>query len=62
MDLTKLKWTKNVNREDGEWADRDMNRNSFNLHWILNNISVRLQGGKAIYLENSKKFKSVLAK
>ena len=37
MDLTRLKWTKNINREDGEWAysykDIDDNSKIFNLHW-----------------------------
>jgi hypothetical protein len=28
MDLTKLIWTKNVNREDGQWTYRDIDRNS----------------------------------
>jgi hypothetical protein len=35
MDLTKLKWTKNVNHSDINWAYQDIDFNSkvFNLHW-----------------------------
>lgn len=33
----KLKWTKNINREDGEWAysHEEINSKIFNLHWKL---------------------------
>lgn len=35
MDLTKLKWTKNVNNNDGGWAYQNIDLNSkiFSLHW-----------------------------
>ncbi len=37
MNLTKLKWTKNVNHSDIEWAYQDIDLNSkiFYLHWTL---------------------------
>lgn len=40
MNLTQLKWTKNINQEDGKWAysyqDIDNNLKIFNLHWKSN--------------------------
>lgn len=42
MDLTQLKWTKNIKREDGEWAysykNIDYNSKILNLHWKLDNF------------------------
>jgi hypothetical protein len=38
MDLTKLKWTKNVNHSDTKWAYQDIDLKSkvFYLHWTSN--------------------------
>ncbi len=49
MDLTKLKWTKNVNHSEIEWAYQDIDTKSkvFDLHWksdSLKNASKPQQG------------------
>lgn len=61
MDFSKLKWTKNINREDGEWAysykEIDDKSKIFRLHWksdSINNATEPEEGDLIILRQKSK--------
>jgi len=64
MNLTQLKWTKNINRKDGEWAyprkDNIERFTDFKLHWkpdsqkSYNNAINAKKGDLAILRQNTK--------
>ncbi len=61
MNLNQLKWTKNINRDDGKWAyphkDIDYNTKVFNLHWkpeSYNNAAKPEKGDLAILRQKTR--------